>query len=166
MHKTLDTRSKEFWNFSFHEIGLYDVPAMFDFMLQETKSSQAYYVGHSQGATSLMVLLSLRPEYNDKIIQAHLMAPAVFMNNMPHPIVRFFASELNAFIDRYQNYDILSSTQIMKFIEPINSFLCRPNSPILNMCTSILSMVCGRNDNGTETDAKVLPILIQHLVNI
>lgn len=38
-------------------------------------SSQVYYVGHSQGTTTLLVLLSERPEYNDKIKVASLMAP-------------------------------------------------------------------------------------------
>lgn len=163
MHKTLNVHSKEYWNFSFHEIGYYDVPTMFDFMLSHTNTSRAFYVGHSQGGTSLMVLLTLRPEFNDKIIHAHLMAPAVFMKNFPHPFMRFFASELNAFIDKYQYYDFLSSTQLMNFIEPVNSFVCQRNSPIIGMCTNILSMICGRNDNGTETDSKILPGLIKHL---
>lgn len=162
-HKTLSSQSKEFWNFSFHEIGYYDLPAMIDYMLKQTKSEKFYVIGHSQGCTSLMVLLSLRPQYNDKIIQGHMMAPAVFMKDLPHPFIRFFASEFNAFVERYKNYDIMSSTQIMKFIEPINSFLCQHNSPIINMCTNILSMVCGRNDNGTETDTKILPVLTKYL---
>lgn len=162
-HKFQPKNSKEFWNFSFHEIGFYDLPKIFDYVLAKTKAEKFYVVAHSQGCTSLMVLLSLRPQYNDKIIQGHLMAPAVFMNHLPHPFIRFFASEFNAFVERYKNYDIMSSTQIMKFIEPINSFLCQPNSLIINMCTNIVSMVCGRNDNGTETDIKILPVLTKYL---
>jgi pimeloyl-ACP methyl ester carboxylesterase len=136
---------------------------MLDYVLEKTKSEKIFVVAHSQGCTSLMVLLSLRPQYNDKIIHGHLLAPAVFMKDLPHPFIRFFASEFNAFVDRYKNYDIMSSTQIMKFIQPINSFLCQHNSPIINMCTNILSMVCGRNDNGTETDTKILPVLTKYL---
>lgn len=47
-HKTLSVQSKEFWNFSFHEIGFYDLPAMFDLMLEKTKAQQGFYVGHSR----------------------------------------------------------------------------------------------------------------------
>lgn len=85
---------KEFWNFSWHEIGFYDLPAMIDYVLNTTQSSRTFYVGHSQGATVLMVLLTTRTEYNEKIAQAHLMAPPVFMKNMPHPIGKLVASEL------------------------------------------------------------------------
>lgn len=48
-HRNFSLESKEFWNFSFHEIGIYDVAAMIDFILHETKSKQLFYVGHSQG---------------------------------------------------------------------------------------------------------------------
>lgn len=67
---------------------------MIDYVLNQTNASKAFYVGHSQGTTSLLVMLSTRPEYNDKIIQAHLMAPAVFMKNFPHFIGRLLMNDL------------------------------------------------------------------------
>lgn len=33
-HKTLDTESKEFWDFSFVELGTYDLPAMIGLALE------------------------------------------------------------------------------------------------------------------------------------
>jgi pimeloyl-ACP methyl ester carboxylesterase len=39
---------KTIWDFSFHEMGLYDLPAMIDHMLAMTNSSKFFYVGHSQ----------------------------------------------------------------------------------------------------------------------
>jgi pimeloyl-ACP methyl ester carboxylesterase len=82
-HKTMSPESKEFWDFSWHEIGFYDLPAMIDYMLQLTNASKVFFVGNSQGTTSLLVMLSTRPEYNQKIIQAHLLGPAAFMTNFP-----------------------------------------------------------------------------------
>lgn len=82
-HKKYSFNSKEFWTFSWHEIGFYDLPAMLDYTLKKTKSSKLFYVGHSQGTTSLLVLLSSRPEYNEKIIQGHLMAVSAFRNALP-----------------------------------------------------------------------------------
>lgn len=101
-HKTFSTDSKEFWNFSFHEIGFYDLPAMIDYMLRWTNSTKTFYVGHSQGSTSILVLLSARPEYNEKIIQAHLMAPAAFMKNLPHPLVKLFVHEFQVSNNLFQ----------------------------------------------------------------
>ena len=82
-HKKYSFDSKEFWTFSWHEIGFYDLPAMLDYVLNCTKTEKLFYVGHSQGTTSLLVLLSSRPEYNDKIIQGHLMAVSAFRNALP-----------------------------------------------------------------------------------
>lgn len=36
---------------SFHEMAMYDLPAMTDFVLQKTGQKQIYYVGYSQGCT-------------------------------------------------------------------------------------------------------------------
>jgi len=36
------------WNFSFNEIGRYDVAAMIDYVLRLTGRSKLFYVGHSQ----------------------------------------------------------------------------------------------------------------------
>lgn len=82
-HKNFSSLSKDFWKFSWHEIGFYDLPAMIDYMLNTTKASKVFYVGHSQGTTSFLVLMSTRPEYNSKIIQAHLLAPSAFRKKLP-----------------------------------------------------------------------------------
>lgn len=70
-----------FWNFSWYEMGIFDHPAVIDFILNKTQNSKLNYVGHSQGTTSLMVLLSEKPEYNEKIYAASLLAPVSFMKN-------------------------------------------------------------------------------------
>ncbi|KAL7041835.1 hypothetical protein ACKWTF_000918 [Chironomus riparius] len=72
-HKTYDTESINFWRFSYHEMGLYDLPAMIDYSLELSGSDKIFYIGHSQSTTEILVLLALKPEYNEKIIQSHLM---------------------------------------------------------------------------------------------
>lgn len=86
-HRHLSTDSPEFWTFSWNEIGHYDVPAMIDLVLNKTGSPKTFYVGHSQGTTSFLVFMSTRPQYNEKIIQSHLFAPAGFMKHIPHPAI-------------------------------------------------------------------------------
>lgn len=80
-HNVLKSSSKDFWKFSFHEIGLFDVSAMLDFVLDYTKEEKSFYIGHSQGTCSLLALLSSLPNYNNKIIQAYLITPSVFMRH-------------------------------------------------------------------------------------
>ncbi|XP_049869398.1 lipase 3-like [Pectinophora gossypiella] len=68
-HKYLspDYDKKLFWNFTWDQIGRYDLPAMIDYILYETRQPTLKYVGHSQGTTTFFVLCSERPEYNEKI---------------------------------------------------------------------------------------------------
>lgn len=69
-----------FWDFTWYEMGIYDNSAVIDYILRGTGNEKLYYVGHSQGTTTLMVLLSERPEYNEKIYAASLMAPGYMSN--------------------------------------------------------------------------------------
>lgn len=77
-HKTLNTKSHEFWKFSFHEIGMYDLPAMIDYALDKSNATSLSYCGYSQGTTAFLVLLSMRPEYNSKLSIGYLMAPVAY----------------------------------------------------------------------------------------
>lgn len=95
-HEKHHHKSKDFWKFSFHEIGFYDVSAMLDFMLDQTKETKTFYVGHSQGTSSLLALLSSQPKYNENILQGHLLAPAVFMSNSTCPIMTTLAKRSEA----------------------------------------------------------------------
>ena len=56
-HTTLDTCSScpEFWNFGWHESGMYDLAAAIDYILAITKQESLYYIGHSMGTTEYMV---------------------------------------------------------------------------------------------------------------
>lgn len=48
-HITLDPKDPKFWDFSWHEIGVYDIPATIDYVLANTNQTKLSYVGHSQG---------------------------------------------------------------------------------------------------------------------
>lgn len=59
---------------------------MIDYALNYTNQDQLVYIGHSQGGTISFVLLSERPEYNDKIAIVHAMTPGVMMK-YHHPLI-------------------------------------------------------------------------------
>lgn len=86
-HNTLDPdhdeQKYEFFDFSWEEIGTQDLPAMIDYILEYTGRDKLHYIGHSQGGTVFLVLNSLRPEYNQKIESAHLLAGVGYMEHFP-----------------------------------------------------------------------------------
>jgi pimeloyl-ACP methyl ester carboxylesterase len=52
-HVTLKYNDKtpDFWNFDFEDMGVKDLPAMFNYTLNHTGLSKLTYIGHSMGAT-------------------------------------------------------------------------------------------------------------------
>ncbi|XP_015791018.1 lipase member K [Tetranychus urticae] len=82
-HTTLDPKEdgKQFWSFSLDEMALIDLPAMIDYVLNNTGQSSLAYIGYSRGSAIMFALLSEKPEYSDKISPFIAMAPPVFLNN-------------------------------------------------------------------------------------
>lgn len=80
--KDANQSSSGFWDFSWFEMGIYDQPAVIDYILKETATEKLHYVGISQGTTALMVLLTEKPEYNDKIHVASMLAPVGYMSHV------------------------------------------------------------------------------------
>ncbi|XP_061720181.1 lipase 3-like [Cydia pomonella] len=79
-------KDNKFWQFSFHEIGIYDLPAIIDFILNKTKSDKVDVIAHSQGTTAFFALLATKPEYNGKINVLVALGPVAFLGNLSPPI--------------------------------------------------------------------------------
>jgi lysosomal acid lipase/cholesteryl ester hydrolase len=62
-------------------MGVYDLPAVIDYILHQTAQKNLYYVGHSMGSTMFYVLMSIKPEYNAKITHMVALAPVAFLRN-------------------------------------------------------------------------------------
>lgn len=88
-HVSLDTSDKRFWDFSYHEMGIYDVPATIDFIKINTGLSKITVQGHSQGGSQIFVLCSTLPNYcKDNITGIIALAPAVFITNLSSKFVK------------------------------------------------------------------------------
>uniref|UniRef100_T1GX16 Partial AB-hydrolase lipase domain-containing protein n=1 Tax=Megaselia scalaris TaxID=36166 RepID=T1GX16_MEGSC len=59
-HKKISSLHPKFWKFSIHEIGMYDLPAAFDYILKTTNRTKLHYVGHSQGTAVFLIFQSER----------------------------------------------------------------------------------------------------------
>ncbi|EDX13081.1 lipase 3 [Drosophila simulans] len=142
-HKYWPTYWQIFWNFSWNEIGMYDVPAMIDYVLAKTGQQQVQYVGHSQGTTVYLVMVSERPEYNDKIKSAHLLGPAAYMGNMKSPLTRAFAPILgqpNAIVEVCGSMEFMPSN---KFKQDLGIEMCQATSPYADMCANEIFLIGG-----------------------
>ncbi|KAH8334932.1 hypothetical protein KR074_006716 [Drosophila pseudoananassae] len=142
-HSTLSTENPRFWQFSWHEIAIYDVTAIIDYALRTENGKDQdslHYVGHSQGTTVYFALMSTHPEYNYKIKTAHMFAPVAIMKNMANPLVR----ALGPYLGHQGVYATLFGAQ--EFL-PHNDFVM---SLFFNICQPdfLLRPVC---ENTVET---------------
>lgn len=85
-----ESNKKKFYDFSFHEIGYFDIPASIDFILNKTNQTKLQYFGHSQGGTTFLIMGSTRPEYNQKISLATIIGPTYEGRNT-HALLKLIA---------------------------------------------------------------------------
>ncbi|XP_064468690.1 lipase 3-like [Ornithodoros turicata] len=81
-------KSPEFWDFTFHEQGIYDLTAEIDYVLQQTCCEKLLFIGLSLGPATFMVMLSERPKYNDKVrarsrIEVETILKSLFIETSP-----------------------------------------------------------------------------------
>ncbi|XP_068632100.1 lipase 3-like [Battus philenor] len=86
-HTKFNRDSKSYWDFSWHEIALYDIPNVIDYIMKEKgEGTNITYIGHSMGTSILFAMLALRPEYNEVLTAGYALAPVVFMTNFRSPV--------------------------------------------------------------------------------
>lgn len=125
---------KQYWNFSYEEMGSQDLPTVVDFILAETFYSKLTYIGFSQGTTIFFVMCSLKPDYNAKIHNAFLLAPIATINNIKHPFIDLFTKNINAiskFLDDIGIYDIFSDNQLINLY---HAHVCRDKASKKILC--------------------------------
>ena len=69
--------SAKYWNFSFDEIAMFDLPALIDHVLRETGQEKLSYISLSQGSTIMFALMSSQPKYNQLIRPFIAIAPVI-----------------------------------------------------------------------------------------
>lgn len=75
--------NKDFWNYSFDEQAINDLPRVIDYILDKTNGSKLSIVSHSAGSAMVLMMLSSRPEYSDKLSRCALLAVALDLGNDP-----------------------------------------------------------------------------------
>ncbi|KAJ8675726.1 hypothetical protein QAD02_011512, partial [Eretmocerus hayati] len=80
-HTTLSTSDSAFWDFSWHEMGIYDLPAEIQY-ISNLKDDKLFYIGHSMGTTIFLVMAAERPDIAFQIKAMIGLAPAAYLNHM------------------------------------------------------------------------------------
>ena len=94
-HVSLNPSSKEFWDYSFQEMGKYDIQANIEFILQQTGKSKLTYIGHSQGTTQMFAALSSESSdfINSKVDKFIALAPVVLLRTVSSVVIAKMAAD-------------------------------------------------------------------------
>ncbi|XWS30495.1 hypothetical protein CRYUN_Cryun24cG0122500 [Craigia yunnanensis] len=137
-HVSLDPAQKEFWNWSWDELVSYDLPAVFDFVFNQT-GQKIHYIGHSQG--TLIGLTSFSEGHQaDTLKSAAFLSPIAYLSHITSPLVVVIA---RAFVGEITT--LLGVAEFNPKEQPTSIFLktlC--NYPVVD-CSDIVTAVTGKN---------------------
>ncbi|CAD7078756.1 unnamed protein product [Hermetia illucens] len=159
-HKTLSDSSSSFWDFSWHEIALYDLTATIDYILNNTGFKKTHYIGHSQGTTTFFVMGSERPKYNDKILSMQALAPVASFIDIKSPYILYIAWNLETVdywttlfgVNEFSANDAVKTESML--------LLCKDNSLYQAACANDLFLIGGFDP--AQLNYTMLPVINGH----
>lgn len=151
----------EFWDFDWHETALYDVTSAIDHILATTGQEKVLYVGHSMGCTEFLTTMSMRPEYNDKVSAAVLLAPPAYMDHATNPmfLMAHFGDLLDFLVHLIGMYEFLPNDLLLSLI---GHAACNDEHPLLEWaCANFAYLFLGMHaGNMNET---MMSVYLDHL---
>ncbi|KAG7200941.1 hypothetical protein KM043_003301 [Ampulex compressa] len=159
-HTSLSPQDRAFWNFSYHELGVYDLPAVIDYILEATSREKLHYIGHSQGTTQFWVMCSERAEYNERVGLMIGLAPAAFTGNIRGPVTKLAKlSYAGVWVGETFGYpEFRARSAWGKFV---SNLFCQSMATTQFLCSNILFLVVGFNR--PELNTANLTVIIGHV---
>ncbi|CEF64742.1 Lipase [Strongyloides ratti] len=145
-HVSLDTKSKEYWKFSWDEMVKYDLDAMINKALEISGQDHLYYIGHSQGTLIMFSKLSIDSTFKNKVRQFHALAPVGTVTYIKGAL-EFLAKLLYPEIGLVE--EILGDKNFMPnnwLIKLANKAVCE-KAVIDELCDNMLFLIGGPNSN-------------------
>ncbi|XP_037952851.1 lipase 3 [Teleopsis dalmanni] len=158
-HIDFDSSMPQFWNFTWHEIGYYDLPAIVDYISKVSGKQQLHYVAHSQGSTVFLVLLSERPQYNERFASATLLAPVAYLKHLQSPPLRVMVAKsdkIEALLNHLGLHELFPSTALTQLG---GHLLCGSDAPTQNLCLLTTFLAVGFSDY--EMDRALFPRIFE-----
>ncbi|XP_020279760.1 lipase 3-like [Pseudomyrmex gracilis] len=158
-HVQYSSNEKDYWNFSWHEIGTQDLPAMIDYVLETTGREKLFYLGHSQGTTVFFTMASERPEYQSKIEAMFALAPIVFCGRMKSPFFQILSHFTISIKIMSELIGINEFTANNALIKKVQQMVCADDAITQSLCSNAIFLVTGFNHE--QMDKNLIPIVVE-----
>lgn len=149
-HVSLTSTSSKFWDFSVHEIGLFDLPAMIDYILEHTGHSRVHFVGFSLSNGAFLVMLAKKPEYNNKLGVAVLMAPGgIYFEGFLYGIAKLAGplAPVYGVVSKFLGGIPILPHFITNLLHRVLPVICHPKVDLIGICVIVMRLMFG-NDKG------------------
>lgn len=161
-HVSKKVDSYEFWNFTWHDISQFDLPATIDYImeLKDDKDVKIDYIGHSMGTTVLFALLSTKTEYNKVLRAGYALAPVAYMSDIRSPIriIARFANNIEYLLKLLGGYEFLPQNVVLRWL---SEHACEINHYEEVICENSLFVLCGHDEK--QFNRTLLPIILGHV---
>ncbi|XP_025265041.1 lipase 3 isoform X2 [Camponotus floridanus] len=157
-HIFLSPLKSTFWNYSFHEMGIYDLPAMITFITNMRSQPLHTYIGHSMGTTSFFIMASERPKISKMVQMMVALAPAVLIKHMQSPVqyLNLIRSEIKT-VMRLLFHDEFFQSDIVRFLL---KKICLRNISLAEICSNFMFIIWG--DDHEQFNNTLLPVILNH----
>ncbi|XP_046452950.1 lipase 3-like isoform X1 [Daphnia pulex] len=160
-HVELDPdQDPEFWQYSWDEIGYYDIPACINYVLAVTGWDKLVYAGHSLGTGLFFIAMIQHPELNSKVHRMLALAPISSKHNLRSPfrLVSPIIARLAVVMDKMPKKAIFDQDMSLRTFQ---KRLCERNFFKASFCRDILFLIAGANPD--NFDLNLLPSVNAHL---
>ncbi|KAI5651807.1 alpha/beta-hydrolase lipase region domain-containing protein [Phthorimaea operculella] len=158
---SLQRDAKLYWDFSWDEIGRYDLPATIDLVLKETGKPKLKYVGFSQGTTSFYVMASERPEYAEKVSLMVSLSPVAWMSKMKSPLIKLISPAGDQFSGVIRNIiGFYKFDDKNPLVQLLTDCICGTSEIATIVCGNLMFSVAGFNYD--QVNATQMPVIYGH----
>jgi lysosomal acid lipase/cholesteryl ester hydrolase len=160
-HTNPDLSDKEFYDFSWQEMGKYDVPAFFRKILENYSDpdQKITYFGHSQGTTQMFISLlepSSRPYVEKHLHDFVAIAPITYLNHVSYDALQILAK-----FEKIIKFDFS-----VLGVWDLFSYGCKQNSDAWVKMIALLCQLTGGFCNEFETVILGFDSKFDNIVNI
>ncbi|XP_043264592.1 lipase 3-like [Colletes gigas] len=159
-HISLSNSDRKFWDFSWHESGVYDLPAIITYIADLKNDTLTAYIGYSMGTTCFYVMASERPQVVNLLRSAYSLAPVVFMKHLKSP-ARYlapFRNTIKRISSLFGKGEILPQNFITKFLA---KYFCYFDSIRDKICANLILLAVGIDAPLFNTT--LLPTILNHM---
>ncbi|KOC65191.1 Lipase 3 [Habropoda laboriosa] len=158
-HTSLSIEDSKFWDFSWHESGIYDLPAMITYIARLKENLLKAYIGFSMGTTCFYVMASERPQIARLLQSSYMLAPVAFMKHVQSPLryIAPFANDYKLISHLLGDGEFLPQNFVLKFL---SKHLCYADFLEERICANWLFILVGFDK--TQFNYSLMPIILNH----